>query len=226
MKLGILTGLAREVECLPQNEPNLIITCSGASPDRAEALSRSLVNEGCGALLSFGVAGALSPDLSVGDIIIGLGTIDKNGNRLESAENWKSRVYDGLPKSKGAVKEGWIYGSDLEIDTRQMKAKLFQQTGALCVDMESHRLAQIATANSIPFLAIRVISDDADRALPSSVIGVIGENGKPIISQLIKGLVRTPNQIPQLIALSKNMEIAISELRRVSSLIGPFFRFA
>lgn len=225
MTLGILTGLAREIDCLPSNDTNIKISCSGANPDRAELLTRNLVEQGCDALLSFGVAGALSPELSVGDIVVARGVIDEDGQRLESAETWKTNVFDGLTTMNGAVKEGWIYGSDTEIGTARMKSELFQRSRALCVDMETHRMAQVAAISSTPFLAIRAISDDSERALPSVALGVIGANGKPIITRIIKGLLSNPQQIPQLIALSKNLDTALAELRRVSRLIGPLFRF-
>lgn len=226
MKLGIVTGLAREVDCLPHNDPDLIIACAGANPERAESISRELIEQGCGALLSFGIAGALAPELKVGDIIVATDVVDDKGLKLPSAENWRNRVLDRLPKTKGAVKSGIIYGSDQAITSAQQKSQLYEKTGALSVDMESHRMARVAASASVPFLAIRVISDDAERAIPSAALGVIGENGKPQIGRIISGLVRNPNQIPQLIQLSKDMEVAIAQLRRVPGLIGPLFRFA
>jgi adenosylhomocysteine nucleosidase len=91
------------------------------------------------------------------------------------------------------------------------------------VDMETHRMALVAQQAAIPFLAIRVISDDATRTIPSAALGVIGENGKPQIGRVLKGLLRHPNQIPALMALSKDMELALATLRRVPGILGPLF---
>jgi len=226
MKLGILTGLAREVSCLSENQQNVLIACSGADPWRAETEARALVDGGCGALLSFGIAGALSPDLRVGDIVVSSGVVNGNKATYSSAENWRLRVLDALPKAQERTREGLIYGADTAISSPAGKSQLYAHTGALCVDMESHRLAMVAAETSIPFLAIRVISDDARRALPSSALGVIGKDGRPVITRVLRGLVRHPGQLPSLIALSRDMETALSQLRRVSGLIGPRFRFA
>jgi adenosylhomocysteine nucleosidase len=226
MKLGVVTGLAREVSCLPHNQPDLMIVCAGASPARAEVLSGQLIDQGCRALLSFGIAGALSPDLQVGDIIVSTAAIDVTGMTLPSAENWRLRVCDGLPKADGRVRQGLVYGSETEVSSAQEKSGIFRETGALCVDMETHRMARVAAARAVPFLAIRVISDDADRSIPSAARGVIGADGKPQLLRVIGRLLRDPRQVRPLIALSGNMETAIAQLRRVPGLVGPLFRFA
>lgn len=226
MKLGVLTGLAREVDCLPRNHDQLIVSCSGSNPERAEILARQMVEQGCGALLSFGVAGALSPNLCVGDTVVSEGVVDSAGVRFPVAQNWRTRVIEGLPRANQQIKSGWIFGSDEIVSRADGKARLYASTQALCVDMETHRMARIAEANRIPFLAIRVISDDARDDLPSVALGVIGENGEPKILKVISRLARKPHQLPKLLKLSRDMETAVSELRRVTGLIGPLFRFA
>ncbi|NQW00463.1 MAG: phosphorylase [Rhodospirillales bacterium] len=226
MKLGVVTGLAREAGCLPRNAPDLRVVCAGADPERAESLSLDLIEQGCRALLSFGVAGALAPELRVGDIIVSSGVTDVTGVVRPGAANWQVRVCDGLPRMNGIVRVGEIYGSDSEVATVQSKSDIYKRSGALCVDMESHRMARVAVAHSLPFLAIRVISDDATGAIPSAALGVIGANGRPQIGRVMAGLLRHPEQLKALMELSRNMETAIAQLRRVTSLIGPLFRFA
>lgn len=225
MKLGILTGLAREANCLPPPSADMFIKCAGASPERAGQLTRELVADGCGALLSFGVAGALSPELSVGDVVLATGVINANGNEIPTTEIWRKRVYEVLSENEGIVWQGLIYGSDDAIRLPSGKADCHQKTGALCVDMETHKMARVAAEAQTPFLAIRVISDDANRVVPSAALGVIGADGKPQISRVLSGLIRHPEQIPALVHLAKDMEVAVSQLRRVSRLAGPLFRF-
>ncbi len=226
MKLGILTGLQREVSCLAQDQPDTLVVCAGANAERAESLSRSLIEQGCGALLSFGVAGALSPHLKVGDVVVASHVCDADGVTLAGAENWRHRVCDGLPKTPGLVHQGILFGSDRAITSAQAKREIYETGGALCVDMETHRMARVSAATSTPFLAIRIISDDAGRILPSAALGVIGADGRPKPGLILRRLLQHPGQIPDLIALSRDMETAVGQLRRVSSLIGPLFRFA
>ena len=226
MTLGVLTGLAREVECLPNPPSGMLIACAGAMPERAESLSRRLIDQGCGALLSFGIAGALDPDIQVGDTVVSAGVVNAQGDVLRADEIWLQRVMGLLDQEISPVHKGLIYGSDTAIATPQLKSDIYAKSKALCVDMETHRMAVVAQEASIPFLAVRVISDDASRAIPSAALGVIGENGKPQIGRVLKGLLRYPNQIPALIALSKDMELALATLRRVPGILGPLLAAA
>ncbi|KGM29986.1 hypothetical protein P409_35775, partial [Inquilinus limosus MP06] len=67
--LGILTGLAREAEIARRVSP--LVACSASDPARAERLARDLAGQGATALLSFGIAGGLAPDLPTGALVIG-----------------------------------------------------------------------------------------------------------------------------------------------------------
>src|SRR3546814_12092753 len=73
-RAGVVTGLASEVivasALVGQDALSVRVVCAGASGMRAAALARELVEEGVKALLSFGIAGALVPDLDCGALIV------------------------------------------------------------------------------------------------------------------------------------------------------------
>ena len=221
MKLGVLTGLAREVNCLPKPSTGMMIACTGAMPNQAEHLSKGFIDQGCGALMSFGISGALCPDLQVGDTVVSTGAINAKGDVFFADGSWLQRVIALLDQKLSPVHKGLIYGSDEIISTPQLKSEIYASSKAICVDMETHRMALVAVRASIPFLAIRVISDDTSSTIPSIALGVIGGNGKPLIGRVIRGLLRHPNQIPALIALSRDMETSLATLRRVPGILGP-----
>lgn len=226
MKVGVVTGLAREVDCVEFKQENLHISCAGASPEKAEKCAEQLVSQGCNALVSFGIAGALSPDLKVGGIVVSTAVLTPDDQKLPAAGNWQQKLMDILPRSSGSTHNGLVLGFDTPVVTAHSKEILFRKSGALCVDMESHRVAIVAKKYGLPYIVIRVISDDASRTLPSAALGVIGENGKPVFSKVIRNVLRHPGQIPDLLKLSKDLEVALEQLRRVSSLSGPLFSFA
>ena len=221
MKLGVLTGLAREVNCLPKPSTEMLIACAGAMPMQAEHLSKGFIDQGCSALLSFGIAGALCPDFQVGDTVVSSSVINAKGDIFFADDRWLQRVIVLLDQKLGSVHKGLIYGSDKTISSPQMKSEIYASSKAICVDMETHRMALVAGRASIPFLAIRVISDDTSSTIPSTALGVIGKNGKPLIGRVIRGLLRHPNQVPALIALSRDMEKSLGTLRRVPGILGP-----
>ena len=72
-RLGVVSGLRKEVDLLNigKREPGVIAKVTGGRPKLAKQYSSDLIAEQCSALLSFGVAGGLSPDLRCGDVIIG-----------------------------------------------------------------------------------------------------------------------------------------------------------
>jgi adenosylhomocysteine nucleosidase len=221
MKLGVLTGLAREVKCLPKPSTKMLISCAGAMPNQAEHLSKRFIDQGCGALLSFGIAGALGPDVQVGDTVVSTGAINAKGEVFFADVSWLHRVIVLLDQNLSPIHKGLIYGSDKIISTPQLKSEIYASSKAICVDMETHRMALIASRASIPFLAIRVISDDTSSTIPSAALGVIGKNGKPLIGRVIRGILQHPNQALALMALYRDMETALKTLRRVPGILGP-----
>jgi adenosylhomocysteine nucleosidase len=221
MKLGVLTGLACEVDCLPNQSNEMLIACAGARPYQAEHLSKRFIDQGCNALLSFGIAGALVPGVQVGDTVVSTGVINAKRDIFFADNSWLQRVIVLLEQELSSVHTGLVYGSDKIISTPQLKSEIYANSKAICVDMETHNMALVASRASIPFLAIRVISDDTRRSIPSVALGVIGENGKPLIGHVIGRLLRHPNQIPALMALSRDMETALVTLRCVPRILGP-----
>lgn len=224
MALGVVVGLASEAACLPKNGSDLLIGCAGASSERAETEARRLAQAGCKALLSFGVAGALAPDLVVGDLIIATDICSRTGPIGETDTAWRTTVFEALGEF-GNVHTGAICGSDKALASELDKTALYGECGALGVDMESHRVARVAEQTGLPFLALRIISDRASEAIPSAALNVIGADGRPHIGKVLVGLMRHPGQLPELMRLSKNMNVAERRLRHLSQTLGPLIGF-
>ena len=70
--LGVVTGLAVERDCLQALpvEDHRSSRCCGPGPKAAEKAAFALLGEGCQALLSFGIAGALDEQLRPGDVVL------------------------------------------------------------------------------------------------------------------------------------------------------------
>jgi len=227
MKLGVVTGLKREAACLSiQTEPNgLSVLCSGADSGRAEKHARRLLEQGCRALVSFGVAGGLAEDLSAGDLVIPGVVVTSDGSSFSPATNWRTRLIEALPKN-GMVSQGALFGSEALISSAAEKSSLHLETGAVAVDMESHRVARIAAEAGVPFLCLRAISDDASAVLPDWVVGTVDADGSTRYATVLKRILLNPREIGKLIRLSRDSEAAFATLRRVAGLAGPLLCFA
>lgn len=201
--LGIVCGLESEADALGIAG----VAISGARPDMAEAQAARLADSGATALLSIGLAGALAPDLSPGDLLVPE-RILAAGQSFPTDAMLGSRL--GLPVQPIA-----LVGADTVVASPTAKARLYKETGAAAVDMESHRVARVAANRAIPFLAIRIIADPADRAIPSAADGAIRIDGSVDVLKTIMRLATRPWQLPALIALGRDSATAHARLKHI-----------
>ncbi len=111
--------------------------------------------EGMAWVISAGYAGGLSPDLRVGDLVLGKNHSEPgllNAARL-LLENEHPRV-------------GTLVTRDTALETAADKGALHAATGALAVDMETAWIANVCAAAGVPLLSLRVISDAAAQSFP------------------------------------------------------------
>jgi adenosylhomocysteine nucleosidase len=120
-------------------------------------------------LLSIGYAGALSPELKRGDIV--LSSFSRNDkplnptpNDLTLAEKLKS-VADESHEHHVYVSP--LYTADKIVARHEEKKQIFEKTGAQIVDMESLSVYQEALELKIPFVGIHAITDTAEEDIPA-----------------------------------------------------------
>ncbi len=224
MKIGVLTGLVREADCFNVLDSALrpLVLCSAARPHRAREAASVLVSKGCRGLVSFGMAGGLDPSLKTGSLVIPEAVIAPGGRRYHTDAAW----VNGLKKALSpdiSVHGGGVLGTDAAVTSPAAKGELFEATGAVALDMESHIAAEAAARANLPFMAIRAVSDDAAGSVPDWVLGAIGEDGKPRTLAIAAGAVVRLWQIPDLIALARGSGKALAVLRRVASIPGLGF---
>jgi len=203
--LGILTGLAKEAEIARQITP--LVACSASDPVRAERLARDLVGQGATALLSFGIAGGLAPELATGALVIG--TVVRTGAADHPCEeDLTGRLAAALP---GAVRGG-VWGGDVIVDTAAAKARLHRDSGTVIVDLESAAVAMAATEAGLPFGVLRAVADPAAHGLPPAALVGLDAEGRPTIGPVLRALARSPGQLPALIRLGRQSGAAMAAL--------------
>jgi adenosylhomocysteine nucleosidase len=222
--LGIVTGLASEAECLDaiSADPGVRVLCAGPGPSRAADCARRLLSEGCSALISFGIAGGLDPALDAGALIVARSVVTADGRRLTVAEAWRQRLIDGLGGDPVAI-DADIAGADNPAVTSEDRNALRKTTGAAAVDMESHAVAQVASAQGVPFLLVRAIADPGERNLPPWIPSTVGSDGRPRLRAVAAGLLGHPWDLPVLVRLAVDSRRALATLRRVALRAGPLF---
>lgn len=224
-RVGVVTGLASEAAVisaiLADTALEAEVVCAGASSQRAAELSRQLVAEGSEALLSFGVAGGLAPDLDCGDLIVAHGVQGTDGDDLATDSAWRSALTGLLDEMAVSYREAAILGSDRPLRGAADKAAAFADSGCLAVDMESAALAGVAAKAGLPFLAVRAIADRAGDALPALVDTAIKPDGRPAVGRVLAALVRRPSDIPATLRLGRQTELALARLRMLEAAKAP-----
>ena len=196
------------------------VRCSGASSDRARAHAKALIAEGCAGLVSFGLAGGLSPDLAAGTVVVADSVIAPDGRTLDTAGAWRERLIAAC--GNGLVVAA-IAGSERLVGTVPEKQALAAKTGAAAVDMESHAVAAAAAEAGVPVLVVRAVADAATRRLPRWVATCVAADGSRRWDTIVAGMLRNPGDFGVLMALAADSAKALAALRGVAGRAGPLF---
>lgn len=212
MTIIAVTGLYQEARIAKRAGLLPVISaCDGALlTERLRAVADQAT-----AVISFGIAGSLSPLLKPGDIIIGSHVVAENEHYACDAA-WMKAMQERLPKARQAI----IAGADEIISHITMKKTLMGRTGAHLVDMESHIAARFAAAHGLPFAALRTISDGNERTLPPAALVPLRQNGKPNLIAVLKCLAADPDQFGELIQTARESGKAFKSLRRSRRSLG------
>lgn len=220
-RVGVITGLASEVRCLRSlsHDINVDISASGVSSKRAEALALTMCENGCGLLISFGIAGALRPGVRTGDLLIPTSVHLEDGDILDTDLNVRMRL---VQMAREALQELTILEDPILATNRLLggvKEKLSagQASGAAAVDMESHKIALVARAAGIPNIVVRAVLDDSATALPEFVNQAVTPQGKPDFAKTLSGAAWRPWDLVRLARLNRT---AHRTLRRVAPLLA------
>jgi hopanoid-associated phosphorylase len=201
--LIVACGLKREIRELG---PGIRAIAGGGVPAALEAALETQI-AGASMIVSAGIAGALSPDLRVGDIVIGDHVIGHG----DTDSRLRAMLASALPESR----TGGILGSDHIWASSSDKATMFHGTRALAADMESHVAARVAQRHGLPFAVVRAISDSASDELPPAALVGMKPDGSMAIGRVVWALTKRPAQLPALLRTGRHAEAAFRQLPRI-----------
>lgn len=188
--IGIVVGLAAELK-LARSLGGVIRVGNGTSPGAQRAVDE-LVESGVTALLSFGVAGGLAPGLVAGTIIVPRSVLTMDGE-IACDINLVHRL--------GGPSDGYILGHGAIAATVAEKARLYAESGAIALDLESGVVAMNAVAERLPFAVLRVICDPAHRTLPHAALAALDEQGRIKLLSVLAALARRPGELISTVGL-------------------------
>ncbi|MCU6795223.1 MULTISPECIES: 5'-methylthioadenosine/adenosylhomocysteine nucleosidase [Paenibacillus] len=188
-----------------------IVLCkSGVGKVNAAVTTQILIDTyGVDSIIFTGVAGAVHPDLNVGDIVISSelmqhdmdvtalgfprGTIPyEEVSLFVSDERLKQAALDASNELfPGQVQVGRVLSGDQFIASRDTVAKLYSELQGTCTEMEGAAVAQVCAMNSIPQVVIRSMSDKADGSAEVNFAQFTlqaSENSYRIVDHMLKHL--------------------------------------
>lgn len=191
------------------------VAVSGIGPERAAMAATWLVEDGARALLSWGVAGALSPLLGPGDLLVPERIASPHG-QWHCDPAWRAQAATALDASGGCV---WCSG---EVIGSVAHKRALAAQGLDAVDMESAAVANIAARAQLPFLAIKAVCDPAWHALSAAAIGLLGDDGRLRLRRLPGVVGAGPALWRELWDLSNDFSAARRALRRAAHRLGAW----
>jgi adenosylhomocysteine nucleosidase len=244
---GVVAALEFEARALGQRRPPVaglasladgsLVSVCGMGGARAELAARQMVAAGVGGLLSWGVAGGLDPQLSCGTVVLPAEVLRRSDpldttplRRFETCRSWRERLAASLP-AHARLTAGALLTSAVPVAAAAFKARMFQETQAVAVDMESAAVAEVAADHGLPFVALRVILDSARDSLPESILRAFapGQSGTLPAARvwpLLRLLRYAPADLPALLRLAAQYRIARGTLRACVRHAEPTRRLA
>lgn len=165
-----------------------VVVCKSGVGKVNAAVTAQLLITACkvDAILFTGVAGALDPELEVGDLVVSLDCLqhDMDARALgfprgvipyqeqsvfpADPELVKLAAASGEAVLPGRVRTGRVLSGDKFIADKEEVAGLREELQGVCAEMEGAAVAQVCAMNGIPYVVIRSMSDKADGSAPVS----------------------------------------------------------
>ncbi|WP_438446712.1 5'-methylthioadenosine/adenosylhomocysteine nucleosidase [Gorillibacterium sp. sgz5001074] len=187
-----------------------VVCKSGVGKVNAAVTTQLLIDAfGAEAVIFTGVAGALDPELEVGDIVVSVdcvqhdvdvtalgfprGTIPFQETSVFTADPDLVRLAEeaGRKLFQGRAKAGRVLSGDQFIADKAAVAGLRESLQGACTEMEGAAVAQVCHMNGIPFVVIRSMSDKADGSAHVSFAEftvLAANNSYRIVEEMMKGL--------------------------------------
>ncbi len=235
LTIGLVAALPAELRCLTPDparyytshpiDPHIMGIISGIGAEHAARAAGMLVKLGVRGLVSWGTAGALSPELRSGDLVLPDVVHTTDGQRLHTDTAWIRQLRQMLAGETVSLLGGTIAESQAILDTAAAKFSLGQTNGAVAVDMETAAIMRAAAAAGLPCIAIRAIVDECTDVVPSEILKHMDHYGRPDILKISGVLMRNPGLISAMVRLARAMNAATHTLKEVARKADNAFAF-
>ena len=191
------------------------VVLTGAGPKQAQATARKVMGhqDEISFCVSSGLAGALRPELRIGQVVAARAIFAEPANVNEITDLIESSgPLVTFAEEFGAMVVDRFYSAGRVIARSAEKRVWGKAAGA--VEMESFDVLSVAAESGIPAIAIRSISDTVDEDLPLDMNRIFSDEGQVSLPRMIGEVVRHPGSVPSLVRLWQNSKAAAESLAR------------
>jgi nucleoside phosphorylase len=160
-------------------------------------------------VISAGACGALAPGLVEGALVVPETVLASDGERFVPD------VVPGLPRA------GVLATVDDVADTAEAKARLWLETGAAAVDMESAVILRWARARGCRAAVVRGVSDTAEHGVPADLAALVSADGRVSAGRAARAILARPAALGRALALRRGTSAA---LRAVAAAVAGVAR--
>ncbi len=162
-----------------EGEPVVLARCGVGKVFAALCAQTMVLRYGVTALVNSGVAGTLTGELHIGDVILSKECVQHDMDTTAVGDDYGlvsginrvrfpagEKLVEGLSEALRArgvrFRTGTIATGDQFVASQARRDWIVSTFGAEAVEMEAGAIAQAAFVNGVPYVVIRVISDEAD----------------------------------------------------------------
>lgn len=190
---------------------DVVLVKSGVGKVNASVCTQILIDRfNVEQIIFTGVAGAVHPDLTIGDIVVSSDCLQQDMDvtplgfapgQIPYTDKWTweadQKLVDlAMEASKqvngeGRVVSGRILTGDQFIADPAKVAALYEKFNGACIEMEGAAVAQVSTMNDVPFVIVRSMSDKADGSAHvnfAEFTHLASRRSYEIVLQMLKGL--------------------------------------
>jgi adenosylhomocysteine nucleosidase len=175
---------------------------------RAPHLAARLAAAAPTLVVSAGACGALAPELAVGALVVPETVLAPDGRRQATAA------------AGGLRRHGTLATVERVLEDAAAKSRLWLETGALAVDMESAPILAWAAARGVPASVVRGVSDPADRGVPADLVRVV-QDDRVHPMRAVSAVLARPRALADAMALRSGTTAA---LKTVASALATLTR--
>ncbi|RNB87453.1 5'-methylthioadenosine/adenosylhomocysteine nucleosidase [Brevibacillus fluminis] len=192
---------------------DIVLVKSGVGKVNASVCTQILIDRfDVESIIFTGVAGAVNPELNIGDIVVSTDCIQQDMDvtalgfapgQIPYADKWtweaEGKLVELAMQASAKVTgdhrviSGRILTGDQFVADPSRVAALYETFNGDCIEMEGAAVAQVSAMNDVPFVIVRSMSDKADGSAHvnfAEFTHLASQRSYEIVMEMLKGLKR------------------------------------